>query len=127
MNQKLTNKLIEEFPGYFRNINKNITESCMFWGICVNDGWFDIIYSACAAIKKLGGDSHFQFGQIKEKYGSLRLYCHGGPEGIWDIIDAAERESYGTCEYCGSKDNVTSEGGWITTLCKECRNGGIII
>lgn len=39
-----------------------------------------------------------------------------------DIIDEAEIESSKTCEDCGSKEGVTSEGSWIRTLCANCRN-----
>ena len=43
-------------------------------------------------------------------------------EPVDDVIEWAEKESVKTCEGCGTKEGVTSEGGWIKTLCPTCRN-----
>lgn len=106
--------------------------------------------------------------QVKEKYGGLRMYYHGGPAlrrrwwwpalvlggvavGLWrclrpgyrwpwrtfrasvwqatfwlhrdpagGIVAKAEAESYRTCEVCG-RPGQPNDGGWISTLCGECR------
>lgn len=42
-------------------------------------------------------------------------------EPISKIIEHAENKSYEVCEFCGSEENVTVEGGWIKTLCAGCR------
>lgn len=42
-------------------------------------------------------------------------------ENTDDIIEWAESESFKTCEGCGTKEGVTSEGGWLKTLCPKCR------
>jgi len=64
--------------------------------------------------------------QVKEKFGGLRFYI--GPviqdkaDEVYDAISEAESESFKTCEYCGTKENVTTKGpGWIKTLCNDCR------
>lgn len=59
--------------------------------------------------------------QVKEKFGGLRFYIYGGDEYVYNIITMAENMSYYTCEYCGSTKNVTTEGRWLLTLCKKCR------
>jgi len=43
-------------------------------------------------------------------------------ETISDVITWAEHESTKTCEGCGTKKGVTSEGSWIKTLCPKCRS-----
>jgi len=59
----------------------------------------------------------FKFSQIKEKYGSLCLYCISTPS----IIDILENASHTICEECGSTREIgNTSGGWIKTLCKEC-------
>jgi len=121
MKKELVQKLQQEFPSYFRNLYGDPKDSCLAFGLECNDGWFDIIWKVCLDIRATGKDKEFFFTQIKEKFGGLRLYCNYAHSDVWDIIDAAEEESYKVCENCGSRDQVTSEGSWITTLCGECR------
>ena len=90
-------------------------------GFECGDGWFDLIFKLCEDIEKLKPEN-FKAVQIKEKFGGLRFYCvYSGGAGIEDLLSKAEDDSYKTCEYCGSKENVTSEGSWIVTLCDKCR------
>jgi hypothetical protein len=94
----------------------------MAWGCEHGDGWFGILEKACKKIAKLDNGT-FKFDQIKEKFGELRLYYSGGNQEIGKIINEAESESLKTCEHCGTKRNVTTEGAaWILTLCKKCRS-----
>lgn len=59
----------------------------------------------------------YKFVQIKEKFGSLRLYCDTTP----DIISIIETASHTMCEECGSTREIgITSSGWIKTLCKEC-------
>lgn len=59
-----------------------------------------------------------EFVQIKEKFGSLRIYIYGGDEYIEGVIDMAEDMSYMTCEKCGNP-GTPSKTGWIKVLCEE--------
>jgi hypothetical protein len=59
------------------------------------------------------------FTQIKEKYGTLRVYHSGGDEYCEGIIAMAEQMSSVTCEDCGVPGKVRN-GGWIRTLCDTC-------
>jgi hypothetical protein len=71
-------------------------------------------------INKIGLDilipPSYKFSQIKEKYGSLCLYCISTPK----VIDILEHASHTTCEECGSNKDIGITTGWIKTLCKEC-------
>ena len=120
MNKELEKRLIDEFPTFFKDMYGDPRVTCMAWGCAHGDGWWDIIYEACKEIAKID-DGTFTFLQIKEKFGGLRLYYGGGVEGVNKIITDAEDKSYTTCEDCGTKENVTSEGSWIQTLCGNCR------
>lgn len=120
MDKKLEKKLMEEFPTFFKDMYGDMTKTCMHWGCAHGDGWYKILHNACKKIAKIDKGT-FHFEQIKEKFGGLRLYCSGSNEEIFHIIDAAEKKSYKTCEHCGTKKNVTTEGSWILTLCKTCR------
>jgi hypothetical protein len=46
-------------------------------------------------------------------------------QAVTDIIHEAEDEADETCEYCGSKENVTQAGSWIKTLCNDCRSKNV--
>lgn len=57
--------------------------------------------------------------QIKEKFGTLRLYCDNVDERTEGIIEMAEAMSAKICEVCGS-NGERRKGGWIRTLCSNC-------
>lgn len=76
--------------------------------------------------------------QVKEKFGGLRFYVGGVSEEYFDMvhafIDAMAAYSYRVCEECGIRNKhcregdktytpvkVTTEGGWLFTLCEQCR------
>jgi hypothetical protein len=55
--------------------------------------------------------------QVKEKYGTLRFYYHGGDDFIDGMVRMAESMSAVTCEVCGNPGKLVG-GGWIRTLCR---------
>lgn len=57
--------------------------------------------------------------QVKEKFGGLRLYHHGGLLKFFDYARFAENLSYKLCEDCGVRAEVRTDG-WIRTLCRAC-------
>lgn len=86
----------------------------------VGEGWRPIVEKLVKDIMTIAPDTHIS--QIKEKFGTLRFYCSGdGGDDVFKLIQEAEWESGKTCERCGTKENVATEGGWILTLCKKCR------
>lgn len=60
---------------------------------------------------------------IKEKWGQLRIYDNGVPEGIYremeEVLSFFESLSYYTCFYCGNVSNTHSTG-WILPVCRIC-------
>lgn len=60
-----------------------------------------------------------QFTQIKEKFGTLRMYTNGYDDYIDGVIAMAESMSARTCEVCGVPGRQT-KGGWVQTLCVRC-------
>lgn len=129
MTPENTKKLQDEFPDFFADLYGDPKKTCMSRGLEVGDGWFNIIYNLCAAIKVrrayamlIGPQPDFRFAQFKEKFGLLRINTEcGSTKEISELINAAETESGTTCETCGTTENVTREGGWIKTLCGKCR------
>lgn len=71
-------------------------------------------------LKKYGYLRKYRIMQIKEKYGTLRWYDNGSPDGcVYPIIDKYENISYHTCIECGKPANYLSTG-WISPYCKNC-------
>lgn len=59
-----------------------------------------------------------KFTQIKEKFGTLRMYYDGGDDVTRAVTTFAEIMSSRTCEVCGDKGE-TIRTGWHRTLCSE--------
>ena len=133
MQEKLDNYLVEKYPKIFINRYKGPMESCLYFGFEHNDGWFWLIDQLCNSIQgyidmnnKWNTDKISQVvaDQVKEKYGILNFYCHGGNDQIDGMISLAETMSSNTCEFCGSTENVGKTNGWIYTICKDCHENG---
>lgn len=58
--------------------------------------------------------------QVKEKFGTLRFYYHGGDETVDGMVRMAENMSSVTCEMCGNKGKIYS-GSWLLCRCKNHR------
>ena len=58
------------------------------------------------------------FMQIKEKFGTLRIYYANGNKEIDRLTDFAEYMSEVTCEMCGNVGQ-TYTLGWHRTLCRD--------
>ena len=138
MNDNKEKQLKADFPQIFTDLHDCTPQSsCMYWGIACGEGWYDLIHKLCEDIMALNPPEDFKAAQVKEKFGGLRFYTEGSsrvdiaglgsfkktndPADINGLIDTAESESYNVCETCGSKEEVTSEGAWVKTLCKKCK------
>ena len=121
MNKEHQARIIEEFPDFFPDIFGDPMKTCLAFGLDIGDGWYPMFHQLCRDIRAAGATEEFAFLQVKEKFGGLRAYYSNGNKAIGELVSAAENASYTICECCGSTENVTSEGSWITTLCGNCR------
>ena len=71
------------------------------------------------ALLQAGYLDKFRFTQIKEKYGTLRLYNNGCNKEAWDVINKYEALSARTCIVCGKPATKISQG-WICPYCDKC-------
>lgn len=58
---------------------------------------------------------------IKEKFGTFRLYCNYGSDELYNIIQKYEDLSWNTCIKCGKPATYTSKE-WISPYCEDCVN-----
>lgn len=138
--------LIKRFPRLFRNRQPRA-------GASVPAGWLPLATRLFADIDAMLDDiqaRRFKVLQVKEKFGSLRVYWSLGrskatvldviwessaehatlppaqPPALFDRIhgriDAAEHDSRRICQRCGDDEaSSQSDQGWLITLCPACR------
>lgn len=71
-------------------------------------------------LKKYNYLYKYRIMQIKEKFGTLRWYDNGSPDGcVNNIISKYEDISYHTCIVCGKPATKISKG-WISPYCDNC-------
>ena len=61
-----------------------------------------------------------EFMQVKEKFGTLRIYATNTDTYISGLISMAESMSGNTCEICGTTKKVGTTKGWTRHLCENC-------
>ena len=111
-------KLTDQFPKF-----KSISQIAIYY----DWGWYPILTEFLEKIypilEKENGFDEFYITQIKEKWGSLRIYVSAATDEIFDIIDETEDLSEHLCEICGTKDDLVITSGWVKTYCKDCAIG----
>ncbi len=96
-----------------------------------DEGWRGILEELFDSIQRFEAVANIEdyepvrFVQIKEKWGTLRIYYDGGySEMVQKYVRCAEAASGWTCEVCGlSNPNIIKpcrSGGWIRTRCSAC-------
>lgn len=167
MSPELEKQLIEKYPVLFRDRYKSPQETCMCWGVEFSDGWYKIFDDLCAYLTRLSkheillrlkdefktdenkGYIYIKqptvtFTQVKEKYGTIRVYWIGNGVDNYDeikdklndpndlevqvkryydrvdhAIDFTEFLSCRVCEVCGTPGKLYTNG-WYMTKCKKC-------
>ena len=82
---------------------------------CVAPGWEGLIDELFDLAEK----ENFTVTQVKEKYGTLRIYVDGANMEMHNKIDKLECRSSAICEICGKAGEMISRGGWLKTRCKD--------
>ncbi len=167
MSPELEHKLIEKYPALFKDRHRPPTESLMCFGCEFSDGWYNIFSDLCEYLEmisdykdmvKLKPEYHtpenhgymhvkrpsISFTQVKEKYGTMRVYWIGNGVDGWEeikekldpsvdtnkiydryyekienAIDYVSFLSGKTCEECGEPGKVYTNG-WYMCRCKKC-------
>ena len=115
--------LYEKYPKFFRQKDLGIEKSCLAFRIETGPGWFTLIDRMCLAIKNRilnHEELTFEFAQIKEKLGALRVYWDGGDDYIAGIVSMAGHMSSKICEQCGNVGKIRDER-WLRCECEQCR------
>ena len=106
-----TGKVVEDY-------DYSYTEA---WGL--PDGWHKLFYLLCKHLRKhlekVNLLDKFYFTQIKEKYGTMRVYTSCLPASVDHMIDLYECYSKYVCQNCGNTAKYCTTG-WIAHLCENC-------
>jgi len=166
MSPELEHKLIERYPDLFKGRHKSVQESLMCFGCEFSDGWYKIFDDLCDYLTRCSKNEKLvklkselvtkenhgymyvkcpgiSFTQVKEKYGTMRVYWMGDGIDNWDefkekidpsvdtddmfsdyydrvenAIDYVSFLSGKTCEECGEPGKVYTNG-WYVARCKK--------
>lgn len=107
--------LFTDFPEFFQGLDI----------LQCSSGWELIIRELCERLQGLTRESgkNFQFSQIKEKFGGIRIYWGGGDPEINAMIAEATEKASRTCEDCGEAGTMVMlllVGRWYQTSCEKC-------
>lgn len=83
----------------------------------VGPGWLPLLDECFFELKAAGWSGNIL--QIKEKFGSLRLYISGINPAISEIVNRCEERSRTICEECGQVGELRNDNGWLNTLCES--------
>ena len=114
MSPQLEQRLFRSHPVFF----KMDEGGALPYGIECDDGWFLLLEEMCQAIDVINKDLEepVTAAQIKEKFGTLRVYTDGLEPRIGEIIALAEHKSCQTCEVSGKPGALHRRGGCVKTL-----------
>lgn len=83
------------------------------------EGWNAILKTFYSILERYHNvPEEFQILQIKEKFGTLRIYPVNSNDFIDGMICFAEAMSEHTCEVCGGLGKRVVKGGWVRTRCE---------
>jgi len=122
MTPEIEKILYDRYPDFFAQHTWSFRKSCMPWGCDTGNGWFSLIDAAGETITghaKATGRPAPQASQVKEKFGSLRIYINAGDDFDHVVTDMAELLSIWTCEVTGWPGKLTDCDGYIQTLCPD--------
>jgi len=121
MNKENMNKIVEDFPEMFYDIQRGPQNFNPHRVIYCGDGWFNLVYNLCKEIYPMRA----KVMQIKEKFGGLRFYCSfpkDYSEKGYVFIRKAEEKAFETCEQCGEPGELRIRNGWRMVSCQKCHD-----
>ncbi len=96
------------------------------FGFYLPKGWETLFDELCKELTEYVTRKNliFQITQVKEKFGTLRVYFQ--LEGndteyieVQKIVDKYEKKSSYICEVCGVEGKIRNNNGWVKVLCES--------
>lgn len=99
MNRHYDNYLTKKYAPLYRERHADMRTTCMCWGFCVGDGWFNIINQLSAQLCQGWLRAKYDYDQIKDRLGLLK-WSDDSQESAWNVrvtqemIDDAESKMH---------------------------------
>lgn len=108
--------LVDRFP---RLLAVNRYAEPRVFGFECGDGWLGLLEGTFFLLDHYASQHSIDLvlTQVKEKFGSLRVYSRGGDKFTELVVDMAELVSSNICDVCGGVGEAWSNHGWICTRC----------
>ena len=91
----------------------------------IGKGWEPLLENLLRALKLL--DPDLKIGQIKEKFGSLRVYVDPTPTNSkenetkkYELCRQAQEDSAKVCIVCGNTGRIVQLNSWLQCFCEDC-------
>lgn len=116
MDYMFSSSLRDDYPTLFRDDVGSILRPFHFE--CGN-GLFGILDGTLNQVYKHATKNKIDItlSQVKEKFGSLRIYYRGGDSRISVLFGIAELVSENICELCGAAGTLSTRQGWMRVRC----------
>lgn len=99
-----------------------LQNNLMAFGYECGEGWYPLIEELFDKIQELvninSEYSDLEVVQVKEKFGTLRVYLNYYYPEIENLINEYEEKSAHICEVCGRKGKVCVHNFWYKTVCR---------
>ncbi len=90
-------ELCEKYPLIFADRGKNMMESCMYWGLAVGDGWYNIIDIMCHVIQN-HIDWSVKSNEMSLKHNEMVIAARAGDLTLFnqrhEKLDSEYRQQY---------------------------------
>lgn len=118
---------MNDIDQYLDDLERDFGHMLTYTSGYVCKGWEQLIRDMLTEIQALNPlvgleevpYGHPEFTQIKEKYGTLRVYGFNISDEQQAVIDKYERLSRTTCEVCGAEGEMREKQGWLMVRCDE--------
>lgn len=115
MNKTKAEFLFSTYRRFFKTDPKDLQKTLMGFGFEVDDGWFELVRECLERLSAI--PEEIEIIQIKEKFGSLRVYLDGPSEAHQLSEEFSDRSAF-VCESCGTPGETRNVHGWYSTLCE---------
>lgn len=121
MSPDLDQALCTRYPRIFANRQADPLTTCMTRGFECGDGWYALIDALCSALQHETdqcGAPQIVAQQVKEKFGTLRVYVERASEKQRELIKHAGTDSAAVCEISerSASGQPCVEDGWLHSV-----------
>ncbi len=123
MTEETASDIILRYPDIFGKPPFDPMKTLVCFGFEVSKFWIPILSEGFKEINQIVQDQKikdFRITQVKEKFGSLRIYSNFYTDEIDAVIDKMEDKVSTICEKCGSPEGKFRQDGWLRVECDSC-------